>query len=248
ADPRDFALFAFGGAGPLHATAIARELGVPRVLVPARPGITNALGCVVADLRHDYVSTINRPLDTLDMDHLATVLQAQAEEGEALIRAEKIEIISLQKSFSVDMQFMGQTHLLRVPLDGPEITREALRARFEEAYHRRFRVQLDQIRASVVNANCSVIGTRADFDLSQLIDPAKRRATLAEAQTGSRPVCFAGQWHDTPLYRREFLPRDAQFTGPAIVEQMDTTVLIEPGDHVTSDADGNLIITLGGRA
>jgi len=65
ADPRDFALFAFGGAGPLHAAALARELGVPRVLIPARPGMTNALGCIVADLRHDYVQTINTPLETI---------------------------------------------------------------------------------------------------------------------------------------------------------------------------------------
>ncbi len=71
ADPRDFALFAFGGAGPLHAAALARELGIPRVLVPARPGITNALGCVVADLRHDFVRTLNRPLDGLDIAHRA---------------------------------------------------------------------------------------------------------------------------------------------------------------------------------
>lgn len=65
-DPRDFALFAFGGAGPLHASALARELGLPRVLVPARPNITNALGCVVADLRHDFVNTVNQPVATLD--------------------------------------------------------------------------------------------------------------------------------------------------------------------------------------
>ena len=65
-DPRDFALFAFGGAGPLHATALARELGLPKVLVPARPGITNALGCVVADLRHDFVNTVNQPVALLD--------------------------------------------------------------------------------------------------------------------------------------------------------------------------------------
>nr|MCU0909692.1 hydantoinase/oxoprolinase family protein [Paracoccaceae bacterium] len=71
ADPRDFALFAFGGAGPLHATALARELAIPRVLVPARPGLTNALGCVVADLRHDFVRTLNRPLDALDMAEAA---------------------------------------------------------------------------------------------------------------------------------------------------------------------------------
>src|SRR5690606_27555033 len=70
-DPRDFALFAFGGAGPLHASAIARELSIPRVIVPARPGITNALGCVVADLRHDFVRTVNRPVAELDEPQLA---------------------------------------------------------------------------------------------------------------------------------------------------------------------------------
>ena len=69
-DPRDFALFAFGGAGPLHAVALARELGIPEVLVPARPGLTNALGCVVADLRHDFVNTLNVPLDAADMDEV----------------------------------------------------------------------------------------------------------------------------------------------------------------------------------
>ncbi|TIV74030.1 MAG: hydantoinase/oxoprolinase family protein, partial [Mesorhizobium sp.] len=84
-DPRDFALFAFGGAGPLHATALARELGLPRVLVPARPGITNALGCVVADLRHDFVNTINQPVKLLDEAALREVLERHRNEGEALI-------------------------------------------------------------------------------------------------------------------------------------------------------------------
>ena len=80
-DPRDFALFAFGGAGPLHATALARELGIPTVLVPARPGITNALGCVVADLRHDYVRTINKPLSAIDDATIAGIYAEQAARG-----------------------------------------------------------------------------------------------------------------------------------------------------------------------
>src|SRR5262249_53058034 len=82
-DPRDFALFAFGGAGPLHATALARELAVPTVMVPARPGITNALGCVVADLRHDYVRTVNKPLSALDDATIARIYAEQATQGEA---------------------------------------------------------------------------------------------------------------------------------------------------------------------
>ena len=87
ADPRDFTLFAFGGAGPLHAAALARELGIPRVLVPARPGITNALGCVVADLRHDFVRTVDRPLADLDIAQVHAILAAQEAEGRALVAA-----------------------------------------------------------------------------------------------------------------------------------------------------------------
>ena len=81
-DPRDFVLFAFGGAGPLHAVALARELGIPEVVVPARPGLTNALGCLVADLRQDFVNTINAPLDRLDMAVVARDARAQRDEGE----------------------------------------------------------------------------------------------------------------------------------------------------------------------
>jgi N-methylhydantoinase A len=245
ADPRDFALFAFGGAGPLHATALARELGVPRVLVPARPGITNALGCVVADLRHDFVTTLNTPLDTLDVDRLAAVFGAQTAEGEALVTRENVEIRELRRLYSVDMQFVGQTHLIRVPLDGPEVTRDALRARFDDVYFRRFRVALPGTPASVVNVNTSVIGRRAGLDLSTLIDPGGRRATLAEAHVETRPVWF-GAWVETPVYRRDLLPADAALTGPAVIEQMDTTILIEPGDRMTTDADGNLLIAIGG--
>jgi N-methylhydantoinase A len=242
ADPRDFVLFAFGGAGPLHACAIARELGVPRVLIPARPGITNALGCVVADLRHDFVTTLSTPLDALDMDRLAATLVAQAAEGKRLIGAEPVEILGIRNVRSVDMQFIGQTHLLRVPLpDGP-VTRDTLRALFEAAYFARFRVTLADIRAAVVNVNTSVIGSRAALDLSVLIDPAGRRATLAEARTGGRPVTLGGAQHSTPVYWRDHLPLAFALEGPAIIEQMDTTILIEPGDAARGDALGNIIV------
>ena len=201
----------------------------------------------MADLRHDFVRTINTPLDTLDMGHLAEVLREQAKVGKALIEAENVDMFSMQQSYVLDMQFVGQTHLLRVPLDGPDITRETLRAKFDEVYFRRFKVRLDNVRAMVVNANCSVVGTRAALDLSRLIDPAGRKARLVEAQTGSRKVYFDGAWHETPIYWRDHLPEGFHLTGPAVVEQMDTTVLIEPGDHATGDADGNIIITLGVR-
>ena len=123
-DPRDFVLFAFGGAGPLHAVAIARELGLPEVVVPARPGLTNALGCLVADLRQDFVNTINAPLDALDMRVVAETLRAQRAEGERINAAEQDEIVETVVLHGADMQFRGQTHLIRIAIPSPDVTRE----------------------------------------------------------------------------------------------------------------------------
>ena len=249
-DPRDFSLFAFGGAGPLHASALAAELGVPEVLVPARPGITNALGCIVADLRHDFVRTVNTPLDGMEIERLAEMLMAQAEEGESLIRQEPVRIDAVEVTHSLDMQFSGQTHLLQVPLASASMTRQDIQAVFEEVYYNRFRVRLPDIRAQIVNVSTSVTGRRPEVDLGGLIDNSARAGSVAAAQTGSRPVWFDGDgttsgWQDTPVYAREKLPLDASLVGPAILEQMDTTILIEPRDTATSDEDGNILVAVG---
>ncbi|RAZ91442.1 hydantoinase/oxoprolinase family protein [Mesorhizobium hawassense] len=244
-DPRDFALFAFGGAGPLHATALARELGLPRVLVPARPGITNALGCVVADMRHDFVNTINMPVGALDEASLHELLERHRDEGEALIAKEAVKPDAIRVTHSADMQFVGQTHIINVPLPSSSVSRETLQLLFEKAYFARFKVELPEIRANLVNLNTSVTGVRPQIDLSRLIDPAGRAATLEEARREIRPVWYHGAWHDTPVYAREKLPLDATIEGPAILEQMDATTVLEPGDRARSDADGNIIIDIG---
>ncbi len=241
-DPRDFALFAFGGAGPLHATALARELGIPRVLVPARPGITNALGCVVADLRHDFVNSILKPLDLVDMDGLHAIFGRQIAEGRALIGRESVAVEDIREVLSVDMQFVGQTHVLRVPLDTATPSRDMLRSLFAAAYLERFGVELPEIRPALVSVNASVIGRRPEIDLSVLIDPGGRKASLEAAQTGMRQVWFEGGWVDTPVYWRDHLPMDAVVSGPAIVEQLDTTIVIDPGHKALSDGDGNLLV------
>jgi len=247
-DPRDFALFAFGGAGPLHAASLARELGVPKVLVPARPGITNAIGCVVADLRHDFVQTVACAVDALEAGQLSGIFAAQVAEGEALIGQERIKPEQIRHRYSVDMQYAGQTHLLRVELEHPDVSEDDLLELFQAAYSRRFRVALEGVRAIVVNANCSVIGARQALDLSTLIDPYGRKSNVEDAKTGDRRVRFGGDWYETPVYRRDFLPLEFQILGPAIVEQMDTTVLIEPWDRAEGDGHGNLIVHVDGAA
>jgi N-methylhydantoinase A len=244
-DPRDFALFAFGGAGPLHATALARELGLPKVLVPARPGITNAFGCVVADLRHDFVNTVNQAVVELDLALVRNIFEKHKAEGIALIANEAVAPETIRIVHSADMQFIGQTHLLNVLLPSARFDRETLQELFEKAYFARFKVELPEIRANLVNLNTSVIGVRPEFDLSRLIDPARRAGTVEKALREVRPVWYDGAWRETPVYDRERLPLDAVIEGPAILEQLDATTVVEPADRATSDADGNIIIEIG---
>ena len=245
-DPRDFALFAFGGAGPLHASALAKELAIPRVLVPVLPGITNALGCLVADLRHDYVNTVNTLVPALYMGQVRQVLEEQIAEGRATIEREAVEIEGLTILHSADMQFLGQSHILTVPIPGTEVTREQLQEAFEAAYWARFGVALPEIHAVLVNLNTAVIGKRARVPLESLAETGGTTGEPPEGPTAARQVWLAGGWRETPIYRRRQLPPGAALTGPAIVEQLDTTIVIEPGDRVSVDALGNLMIEVGG--
>ena len=233
-DPRDFSLFAYGGAGPLHATALARELGIPRVLVPARPGITNAIGCATADLRHDYVNTVNLPLAELDIEAAGSLLRAQIEEGRATIERERVAVESIELLHFADMQFQGQTHILTVPLPSPEITVEELQRLFDRAYFERFAVELPEIRAVLVNLHTAVIGTRKGVPLDALAGT-DQAETLKDAQIGVRRVWFEQGWQETPVYERSRLPLQAHFVGPAVVQQLDATTVIEPDDRVTVD-------------
>jgi N-methylhydantoinase A len=235
-DPRDFVLFAFGGAGPLHAAAMAKELGIPKLLVPARPGITNALGCVVADLRHDFVNTVNKQVQDIDIDKVTSIIETQIQAGKDLLGREGVAIQGLRHLHTADMQFQGQTHMLSVALPGPKVSREQLQQLFEKAYWTRFEVELPEIRAMLVNLHTAVIGLRPRLDLK----------VLADRDAGSAPrnrsVWMEGGFRDTPVYRRNSLPQTLE--GPAIIEQLDCTTVLEPGNKLTIDKLGNLLISL----
>ena len=122
-----------------------------------------------------------------------------------------------------------------------------MRELFEKAYFDRFGVELAEISANLVNVNCSIIGVREELDLSTLIDPEGRKTSLEEAKSGNRKVYFGDAWFDTPIYWRDHLPMQFELVGPAIIEQLDTTILIEPDDCATGDADGNIIIAIGAK-
>jgi N-methylhydantoinase A len=241
-DPRDFCLLAFGGAGPLHATALARELGIPAVLVPARPGLTNALGCLVADLRHDFVRTLNRPLNMLDVGTVQSVFAEHIAQGRTLIERELAGESAIEVHHRADMQFQGQSHLLAVNLPVRDFTIDDLCALFAKAYWQRFEVELPELRPVLVNLHTAVIGRRKHLPI-EAINPSAAAAAPSDPQ--SRQVWFDGRWIETPVYQREQLLADAAFSGPAIIEQLDATTVIEPQDRARVDPCGNIMVQIG---
>jgi N-methylhydantoinase A len=240
-DPRDFILLAFGGAGPLHAAALARELGIPKVLIPARPGLTNALGCLVADLRHDFVRTINKPLSMVNEVDVVSVLDAHIEEGNNILQHENVEIENVQVFHTADMQFQGQTHILNVALSGRGVKIADLDKAFAEAYWNRFRVALPEIKPVLANLHTAVIGKRKPFQVDALTSSTAAK-NLDDAKIDMRRVWFEDGWLSTPIFDRDRLPLNSEFLGPAILEQLDATTVIHPGDRAQVDVLGNVII------
>lgn len=244
-DPRDFTLFAFGGAGPLHASSLAKELGIPKVLIPARPGITNALGCVVADLRQDFTKTLNMPIDKVNIQDLHYLFEDQEKRGIESIKKQGLELTNISSSFSLDMQFIGQTHILRIDLPNSYPDKDYLQKSFEKSYLNRFKVRLSEIKANIVNANTTVQGHKVPFDISLLNNKLDKRLNLNDALLEYRKVYFKDKFLSTPIYSRDRMPFEFEIKGPAIIEQMDTTTLIEPNDRVYGDNLGNMFIEVG---
>ncbi|MFN8701527.1 MAG: hydantoinase/oxoprolinase family protein [Rhodospirillales bacterium] len=238
-DPQRFALMPFGGAGALHAGALMKETGLGATLVPRFPGVTSALGCVIADMRHDFVRTVNRPLGALDTQALGKAIADYATEGERLVRAAGVELEAIACEMELDMSYVGQTHTLAVPLDDAKPDAAAIRAAFEKAYKAAFGRLLEGIEMRVLTLRVAVVGRRPKIDLSRL---APQGGSVAAAKTGTRPVWFDGAWAETAIYDRLALPVDARIEGPAILEQPDATTVIEPDLAATVDRFGNLIV------
>ena len=195
-------------------------------------------------MRHDYVNTINQPLVDVDMDRVHQIMAEQIAEGRAIIISEGVEIEDEILVHAAEMQFQGQSHILRIPLDSAVVSREAMQTVFEESYFNRFSLQLPEIRAVLVTLHTAVIGRRPESALTSLMDPGLRVREVAQAQTGSRKVWFQGGWQETPIIARDALPLGARFTGPAVLEQLDTTIIIEPGNEVVVDDAANLVISV----
>lgn len=246
-EPRNFAFMPFGGGGALHAGAMLHDVGIGRAIVPRYPGVTSAMGCVIADMRQDFVQTINALTKDVDVDALGALMQAHLDEGLQMLDAAGVVFAGREWVFELDMAYLGQTHTVAVPLpvtvaDGQiaNPSRDDITAAFDETYRRVYGRLLSGGVTRVLNLRSSVIGKRPKFDLETLAPVAG--SSVETARSGVRSVYLAGAWHETAIFRRLELPVDAVVSGPAILEQPDTTILIEPGLKGTVDRFGNVII------
>ena len=242
-DPRDFALFAFGGAGPLHASDIARELGVPKVIVPRHPGITSAMGCVLADVRHDFSQSLHKPLMSVSTADAATILNRQRAAGEDLIRSEGVRVEAIEVTHHADLLYRGQSHVFRVPVDG-DFAPTTVADRFAELYRERFEIALPEMVPMLINLRTTVTGIRSRPFLGSV--PTAQGG--APAKKSVRQVWFSGDWHETAIYDRDAIAPGAVIEGPAIIEQLDTTVPVDPGARAVADEHGNLVVDVGAPA
>lgn len=237
-DPRDFALVAFGGAGPLHGAAIMREVGIRTMLLPPHPGVLCALGCALADIRTDFSQTVERPTSQLEAGFIQAVLTRQSQEGEAPMASSGLHLAQTYATHAAEMSYLGQIHTLRVPIKADWSVAE-IEAAFEAVYRTEYGNTLSGIPKMLVSLKTAVHGKRDQ--------PESVAGIVGEAITpqlrAHREIHF-GRWITTPIYdRRDLLP-GMTFTGPAIVEQADTTSVIEPGMTARVDAKSNILVEL----
>lgn len=242
-DPRDFALFAFGGAGPLHCVDLARELGVPKVLVPRYPGILSALGCAISDVRHDFFSQVDRLIDDVSGGEVYGVLAEHVERGMARIADEAVGVETVDVEHEVDMRYHGQSHVFRVPVRGGAFDAAQVSKDFVLLYREWFGMDLPMFRPTLVSIRTTVFGRRRLVDLAKLAIHAEAGAPDTQAAT-TRRIRFVEGWRETPVARRESLRPGMSFDGPMLVEQLDTTTLIDPKCRVEVDAFANLVISV----
>jgi N-methylhydantoinase A len=249
-DVGDFALVAYGGAGPLHAVAVARELGIRTVIVPGGPGVFSALGMLFADLRYDFVRTWLTRLDDASFDELERIYSELETEGRAAISDASVAPRQVVVRRALDMRYVGQEHAVTVEIPHAAFTgrdRAAIKGAFDATHERRYGTCAPEERAEIVSLRSTVTGVMTRPAHEPIA--AGGAAPAPGAFTGERSVYFgeAGGWVTTPTYARRALQAGNRIAGPALVEEHASTTVLMPGDALEVDRFGNLVIAVAGR-
>ena len=244
-DPRDMAMVAFGGAGPLHANRLCEEMSIGLLIVPPSPGTASALGLLVTDLKHEFSRTRIMAEGEEDLREINRTFAEMEAEGRAALHREGLGDERIGFVRHVEMRYSGQSHELAVEcpsgtLMGDDL--EALRRRFHVEHDRSYGHGYPDEATEMVNFRLAALGSIAKPRLKE-IEPGSGPAS--EARKGTRPVWFgtAQGFVATPVYDRSRLAAEHRFEGPAIVEEMDSTTLVLPGYAVTVDRFANLLVS-----
>mgnify|MGYP001286418408 CR=1 FL=1 len=238
-DPRDFSLLAFGGAGPLHAVALAEELDIPRVVIPANPGVLSAWGMLHSDTRHDLVQNYFTKVADLTPEQLEAAIGELSERGRQLLEQDGVEPEAMELVPAADLRYAGQEYTVTVAWDAgeaPADTIARLTERFDAAHLERYGHNNEGEAVECVNLRVTALGRVKKVEIA-----GPEPGTLGEPAARTR-AHFKGEWHDAPVYRRETLGLDVVVPGPAIVLEDACTTAVPPGWAARVAARGTLVI------
>jgi N-methylhydantoinase A len=246
-EPRDFSLVACGGAGPMHAVFLARELGVREVLVPRYPGAFSAWGMLESEVRKDAARAYYTPLGEVDREELAQLLSQLEEEGFAALADEGITRATGRVEHALDLRYAGQEYTLTVPLLGAGEPAEddfaaTLSGRFDDAHHTRFGHANPGAPIEVVVVRSTALGDKGRAE------PVALDGAGAGYASATRRVTFDREAHDAVIVRRDDLARDAVVAGPAVISEDTATTVVPPGARAVVDRYGTLVVSVGEEA
>ncbi|MGB1182960.1 MAG: hydantoinase/oxoprolinase family protein [Candidatus Puniceispirillaceae bacterium] len=246
-DPKLFAMMPFGGGGALHTGALMLDIGLGASVVPRYPGVNSALGCVMSDLRHDEVRTMNVLLDGLDCAELAQMIKEISLSSTKRVQNTKAKLASIDRIIELDMLYMGQSHSVAVPIleDPDKLTIASIGAAFDRAYAKAYSRPLTGIPIRILNLRLSMVGVRPAIDL-QILAKGARADSVASCLISEQPIYADGAWHNGQIIDRLRLPEGAEIHGPALLVQPDATIYLDPFISATVDSFGNIIMKARG--
>ncbi|WP_408010068.1 hydantoinase/oxoprolinase family protein [Pseudalkalibacillus sp. A8] len=245
-NPREFTLVAFGGGGSMHAPALAKDLGVKKVVVPVASSVFSAWGMLMTDLRHDYIQTYIKRLNEVDLEGLNKEWATMENQATKQYEDEGVEADRIMFTRFADMRYIGQEHTVKVPVPGGNLTKESIQEvirRFHDLHEKNFTFKLVDSPTEIVNLHLTAFGRVKKPELQKL---ERSNDNLESALKEVRNVFYEEEgWLATDVFHRELLSPDMEVEGPAIIEEASATTVLYPGQTLTVDVYGNLIIDTG---
>jgi N-methylhydantoinase A len=242
-DLRDFMLLAFGGAGPLHAGRIARDLGMAGVIVPLYPGVFSAIGLLMSDVKHDYIRSKMAPLSEVTPEEMNGIFEQLAAQAIAELHGDGFAHDHIRIERSLDMRYAGQGYEIAVPSPTKPLRvtdLKELRISFDQQHRSMFGHMAPEEPVEIVSYRVRGVGLMPPVELPKFKPTG---AAVKDAWRGTRRACFDGAQLDCPIYERERLDVGSTISGPAVLEQLDCTTVIRPGQVARVDEWKNLVVT-----